>query len=237
MHYSVIPLLTGVRNPDQGIMTYQQGYGKPIWLPIYAFLVQGNGQNILIDTGLNEDEVFVPQKFTEETGLTAQPISDCLEDYGLATHDISVVINTHLHDDHCGNNELFTKATHYVQKKELEFCKNPHPLDHRYDTFFIEKIDFTTIEGTVEILPGITGELTPGHTPGMQTMTISTASGPVILPGFCSNEKNFPKNGHVVCPGVHYDAFLAYDNAQKIGAKEGTILPLHALSIAGKTYA
>ena len=33
MKYSIAPLLTGVRNPDQGIMTYQQGYGKPICCP------------------------------------------------------------------------------------------------------------------------------------------------------------------------------------------------------------
>ncbi len=33
MSYSITPLLTGVRNPDQGIMTYQQGYGTSIWTP------------------------------------------------------------------------------------------------------------------------------------------------------------------------------------------------------------
>ena len=52
MTYSITPLLTGVRNPDQGIMTYQKGYGKRIWLPIWAFLVQGAGHNILVILGL-----------------------------------------------------------------------------------------------------------------------------------------------------------------------------------------
>lgn len=236
MKYTIKPLLTGVRNPDQGIMTYQQGYGHPIWLPIYSLLVQGGGKNILIDTGLDEDEVIIPKGFAEETGLSVMTITECLEAHGLTPDDIDVVINTHLHDDHCGNNRLFTKAKHYVQKKEFEFCQNPHPLDHRYDTYFIEDVDFELVDGDAEILPGITVELTPGHTPGIQTVTIQTAKGPVILPGFCCNEKNFKAGGKVVCPGVHCDAFLAYDTAQKIGAKEGTILPMHGLSVATKTF-
>jgi glyoxylase-like metal-dependent hydrolase (beta-lactamase superfamily II) len=236
MTYTITPLLTGVRNPDQGIMTYQQGYGKPIWLPIYAFLVRGDGVNILIDTGLDEDEVIIPRGFAEETGLEVKTITECLEDHGLTPDDISLVINTHLHDDHCGNNGLFTKAQHIVQQKELDFCRHPHPLDHRYDTYFIEDVEFTTVDGKAEVRPGIRVELTPGHTPGIQTVTIDSADGPVIVPGFCCNEKNFQQSGKVVCPGVHCDAFLAYDTAQKVGAMEGTILPMHGLSIAGKTY-
>ncbi|NJB68880.1 glyoxylase-like metal-dependent hydrolase (beta-lactamase superfamily II) [Desulfobaculum xiamenense] len=236
MNYSITPLLTGVRNPDQGIMTYQRGYGQPIWLPIYALLVRGGGKNILIDTGLDEDEVIEPEAFVAETGLSVKTITECLAEHGLTPDDIDVVINTHLHDDHCGNNRLFTKATHYVQKKELEFCNNPHPLDHRYDTYFTEDVEFETVDGDAEILPGIRVELSPGHTPGIQTVIIQTEQGPVILPGFCCNEKNFPGNGKVVCPGVHYDAFVAYDTAQRIGAMEGTILPMHGLTTARMTF-
>lgn len=230
MTYTLVPLLTGVRNPDQGIMTYQQGYGKPIWLPIYSLLVRGGGRTILIDTGLDEDEVMEPAGFTEETGVEVTTLTQALAAEGVAPDDVDVVINTHLHDDHCGNNHLFARAEHFVQRIEYEFCKHPHPLDHRYDEYFIEDVDFTLLDGDAEPVPGIRCLLTPGHTPGIQTVIVPTASGDAILPGFCCNEKNFPDNGPAICPGVHSDAFAAYDTAQRVKAMDGTILPMHGLS-------
>ena len=100
MSYSITPLLTGVRNPDQGIMTYQQGYGTSIWLPIWAFLLQGQNRNILIDTGLDENELMTPAGFTEETGLEPKSILECLDELDLKPEDISIIIITHLHVDH-----------------------------------------------------------------------------------------------------------------------------------------
>ncbi|WP_461210298.1 N-acyl homoserine lactonase family protein [Desulfocurvus sp. DL9XJH121] len=236
MQYSVTPLLTGVRNPDQGIMTYQQGYGKPIWLPIYAFLVRGEGHTALIDTGLDEDEVMEPAGFTDETGMPVTTLSKALEAEGVAPEAVDTIINTHLHDDHCGNNKLFPNARHVVQKTEMEFLKNPHPLDHRYDEYFVEGLDFELLDGDAEPLPGIRCLPTPGHTPGIQTVVIPTASGDVIVPGFCCNEKNFPDNGPAICPGVHCDAFTAYDTAQRVKAMDGTILPMHGLTTAAMRF-
>jgi len=132
MSYSISPFLTSVRNPDQGIMTYQQGYGTSIWLPIWAFLVQGNNDNILIDTGLDENELMTPAGFSEETGLEPKSIVESLAELSLQPDDIDIVINTHLHDDHCGNNGLFTNAVFYAHKDEIAFCKNPHPLDQKW---------------------------------------------------------------------------------------------------------
>ena len=76
-------------------------------------------------------------------------------------------------------------------------------------------------------MPGIQCLLTPGHTPGCQTVIIPTAETDVIMPGFCCNEKNFPANGPAICPGVHFDAFQAYDNIQRIAAMQAVVLPVH----------
>ncbi len=232
MAYSIIPLLTGVRNPDQGIMTYQQGYGKRIWLPIWAFLIQGEGKNVLIDTGLDENELFVPETFEKETGLIAKSLVENLEDHGLTPDDIDVVVNTHLHDDHCGNNGLFTRAKFYVHSDELAFCKNPHPLDHRYDEYFIENIVFTTIEEQqFQVLPGLEVLHSPGHTTGCLSVLVDTGEGRVAITGFCCNAENFPENGPAVCPGVHIDAMAAWDSIQKIKEMGVKILPMHELHI------
>jgi len=232
MSYSITPLLTGVRNPDQGIMTYQQGYGTRIWLPIWSFLVQGENRNILVDTGLDENELIVPAGFTEETGLTPEPILACLQAHGLQAEDIDIVINTHLHDDHCGNNALFPKALFYAHREEIAFCKNPHPLDHRYDDYFIENISFQEIEGDREILPGLQLLHLPGHTVGILAVQVETGLGKTIITGFCCNARNFPANGPAVCPGVHTDALKAWDSIQKVKRSGAHIIPMHELEIA-----
>ena len=231
MSFSITPLLTGVRNPDQGIMTYQQGYGKRIWLPVWVFLVQNDEHNILVDTGLDENELFVPPQFTADTGLQAASLVDCLSREGLTPDDIDIVINTHLHDDHCGNNALFTKARFYTHKDEIDFCHNPHPLDHRYDEYFIEETSFTELPADGEIVPGVRVIYSPGHSIATLSVEIDTGEGPAIITGFCCNNENFPTHGPAICPGVHLDARAAWQSIQDIKARGTIILPMHELSL------
>jgi glyoxylase-like metal-dependent hydrolase (beta-lactamase superfamily II) len=239
MQFTITPLLVGVRNVDQGIMTYQRGYGKRIWLPMWAFLlraVDGEDCIALVDTGL--EDFVAPPEFAEDTGLTAQLLEDALAQQGLQVDDVDLVINTHLHDDHCGGNPLFEKTPIYVQKAEMEACLAPHPLDYRYEPEFVEDLNIQLVDGDTEIRPGLTLIATPGHTPGSQAVRVQTPSGPVVIAGMCCNEENFPENGPAVCPGVHCNAFQAYDAVQalKMMRDEGErILPLHELSLAGKT--
>ncbi len=238
MPYTITPLLTGLRTLDQGNMTYGQRYGKTIWLPIWIFLLRGEEKNILIDTGLDEDEVMPNAEFTAETGLEPKTITECLAGHGLAPEDIDVVINTHLHNDHCGNNPLFTNAAFYAQRSDWEFCKNPHPLDYRYDEDYIEGQEFTLLDGDAEILPGIRAVHVPGHTPGSMALFVDTQTGPAAITGFCCNAKNFPAAGPAVCPGVHLDAAAAYDSIQrfKLLAEESKarIIPMHELELTDR---
>lgn len=231
MNFRITPILTGVRNPDQGIMTYQQGYGTRIWLPIWSFLLEGQEKKILVDTGLDENELFTPAGFEEDTGMVPVSLAEGLAARGIEPERIDIVINTHLHDDHCGNNTLFSESTFYVHSGELRFCRNPHPLDHRYDDYFIEGIDFTEIDHDTELLPGL--ELLPvaGHTPGTLAVRVATDSGTAVITGFCCNGKNFPENGPAICPGVHTDAIAAWDSIQKVKAMGAVILPMHELHL------
>jgi len=231
MSYSITPLLTGVRNPDQGIMTYQQGYGTRIWLPIWSFLVRGEGHTILIDTGLDENELFPPVGFTEETGLVPRTLGECLQQQGITADEVDIVINTHLHDDHCGNNMLLTKARFYAHPEEIAFCLNPHPIDHRYDEYFIENIDFIEATDGMEIVPGIRVLHSPGHSVGCLSVAVDTVQGPAVITGFCCNNRNFPENGPAVCPGVHLDAIAAWESIQKIKRMGVKILPMHELTL------
>jgi len=121
--------------------------------------------------------------------------------------------------------------TYYTHKIELDFCKSPHPLDHRYDDYFIEGQEFVLVEDGQEIVSGVRVIHSPGHTLGCLSVQITTGEGLAVITGFCCNNENFPTNGPAVCPGVHLDAIAAWESIQKVKEMGGIILPMHDLGL------
>ena len=231
--YKIHPIVVGLNATDQGIMTYMRGYGQAIHIPIYVFYLEGGDQKILIDTGL--EDFMLPEGLEQELGLKAEYFEDGLARLGIKPEDIDIIIHTHLHNDHCENDALCPQAKVYAQQVEIDFMQQPHPLDHRYDPDYLEGAQVVAVEGEAEIAPGVKVIPTPGHTPGGQSVIVDTEdSGKVLITGFCCNEKNFPSAGPAVCPGVHSDAFAAWDTVNRVKAMldEGEIdliVPCHAL--------
>ncbi|MDI6854131.1 MAG: N-acyl homoserine lactonase family protein [Deltaproteobacteria bacterium] len=227
--YVIHPLVVGLNETDQGVMTYLKGYGKRIYLPIYVFYLEGGPEKILVDTGL--EQFMVPPGVAEELGLEILEFEDALAKYDLQPEDIDIIIHTHLHNDHCENDYKCTNARVFVQKKELEFFRNPHPIDHRYFPDLLDDVEVVTVEGDQEIVPGISVMLTPGHTPGGQSVVVSTKKGRAVITGFCCNDQNFPASGPIVPPGVHLDLIEAYDSVQRVKEAADILIPLHDLSV------
>jgi N-acyl homoserine lactone hydrolase len=95
---------------------------------------------------------------------------------------VAVVVNTHLHFDHCGGNRLFPGLPIHVQRRELADART---LD---DYTIREWVDFpgavyTEHEGEAEILPGVRLAPAPGHTEGHQIVVVETDEGLVVLGG------------------------------------------------------
>jgi N-acyl homoserine lactone hydrolase len=227
--YTIYPLVIGANETDQGIMTYQRGYGKRIWIPIYAFYLDGGDEKILVDTGL--EEFMVPDHVGEQYGLDILEFEEALQTVGVKPEDIDVIIHTHLHNDHCENDHLCTKAQIVVQKAEYEFFRNPHPIDHRYYPDLLDGLNVQLVEGDVAFRDGIDLIFTPGHTPGGQSVAVRTSAGKAIITGFCCNAANFPADAPVVASGVHIDAIAAYESAKKIREMADILIPLHDLAI------
>jgi glyoxylase-like metal-dependent hydrolase (beta-lactamase superfamily II) len=76
--------------------------------------------------------------------------------------------------------------------------------------------------------------LTPGHSPGGQSVLVDTSAGKALITGFCCNAENFPKGGGVICPGVHLDAVQAYESARRAREAADILIPLHDLSVGAK---
>ena len=227
--YVIHPLAVGINQTDQGIMTYQKGYGKRIWLPIYVFYLEGGDQKILVDTGM--EEFMVPPGAEEQTGLRIMEFEEALQTVNLKPDEVDIVIQTHLHNDHCENTYKCTNAKVYVQKTELDFFRSPHPIDHRYYSDLLDESEVVTVEGDREIVPGIRVLFTPGHTPGGQSVAVETKDGTAIITGFCCNQENFPSVGPVVTPGVHTDAIQAYESAQRVKEMADIIIPVHDIGV------
>ena len=88
--FVIHPLVVGINETDQGIMTYQKGYGKRIFLPIYVFYLEGGDQRILVDTGM--EEFMVPPQAEEQTGLQIMEFEEALTTVNLKPEDVDIVI-------------------------------------------------------------------------------------------------------------------------------------------------
>jgi glyoxylase-like metal-dependent hydrolase (beta-lactamase superfamily II) len=223
--YTIYPLAVGINETDQGVMTYLRDYGRRILLPIYAFYLEGGGRRILVDTGLSE--FVAPPGAEERLGFPILEFAEALATVGLAPESVDLIIHTHLHNDHCENDARCPNAKILVQRRELEFMRRPHPVDHRYDPDLLDGLEVATVEGDAEIAPGLRVIFSPGHTVGGQSVAVETAAGLAVITGFCCNARNFPPQGPAIAPGVHIDLIAAYDTIQKIRAAAGILIPIH----------
>ena len=227
--YTIYPLVVGINETDQGVMTYLRDYGKRILLPIYVFYLKGGDKNILVDTGL--EQFVVSDKIRKNCGLEIFEFEDALATLNLKPKDIDIIIHTHLHNDHCENDYKCSHADVYVQKAEYEFLKNPHPVDHRYYPDVLDDVNVIELEGDANISDGIDVIFTPGHSVGGQSVSVNTSKGKAIITGLCCNDKNFPLSGPAIAPGVHINVMEAYDSMQKLKKTADILIPLHDLSI------
>ncbi|HKM85030.1 MAG TPA: MBL fold metallo-hydrolase [Terriglobales bacterium] len=152
-----------------------------------SLLVRTGEKNILIETGIGNK---LPDKLVQ---IYKQPakLLDNLHAAGVAPEDIDIVINTHLHFDHCGWNTVrrgdqvvatFPNAKYYVQEQEWEHGRLQLERDAisymspNYDPL-IETGQMVLLNGDLELAPGISVKVFPGHTANMQAVIIESGGG------------------------------------------------------------
>ena len=236
MAYAIHPIVLGTKIFDKGMMTYQHDYGTPYTIPIYAWLLEGGEQVVLVDTG--EMHPVVSDDRERAIGGKIYTFEEGLRRFGLAPNDIDVVIHTHLHADHCENDFKCERARFYVHAKELETIANPHPLDYRYVEDFIFEIrdrgQIEVVRRDGEILPGIRVVHTPAHTPGGMTVLVDTDAGATAITGFCVIQENLnppqqvrAMEMEVIPPGTSVNTYEAYDILCRVKAMADRVIPLH----------
>ena len=113
-----------------------------------------------------------------------------------------MVIASHFHYDHIGGLRFFRNAKVYVQNNELRAARHPDMGMDRVlrKQYFDHPLDFETVMGDTEIVPGVWVLQTYGHTPGHQSLLVELPSGPMIFSGDAIHvwenaEKERPFNG------------------------------------------
>jgi glyoxylase-like metal-dependent hydrolase (beta-lactamase superfamily II) len=151
-----------------------------------SLLIRTGKQNVLVETGMGNK---LSERMIKFYGQPAQLLTN-LAVSGIAPEDIDVVINTHLHFDHCGWNTVrdkngkivptFPRAKYYAPEGEWQYARKPSERDSisyipdNYDPL-VQSGQMTLLKGGEEIVPGISVKTFSGHTAHMQAVIVESA--------------------------------------------------------------
>ena len=149
-----------------------------------SLLVRTGDKTLLIETGIGNK---LPGRMVKIYGQPSELLNN-LSAVGVSPEEIDIVINTHLHFDHCGWNTqrqgdkivaTFPKAQYYVQQGEWQHARQQHERDavsyisDNYDPL-VANGQMHLLKGDQEVIPGVSVQIFPGHTENMQAVIIKS---------------------------------------------------------------
>lgn len=212
-----LPVFMGTMPVDGGTMfgeipksvwskLHSVDHNNNIELAINSLLIITNEKKILIDTGLGSKELHKSEKNIDSK---AQPIdikTALKNNFGISPEEVTDVILTHLHYDHCGGSTTkvrsdiipsFPNAKYHIQQKQWDWALNPSEKDE--DSFnpddFLPLAKSDNLElhnGNYELYDFLEIFTVDGHTPGQQLVKINNGRNTLL---FCADL--FPLKSHL----------------------------------------
>jgi len=213
---------------------------QPIELPTSYFLIEHEKGYVLFDTGHNLDTVKDLQNAVPEIIYNAfRPdayeegfVLNALKKAGVKPEQITHVVCSHLHFDHCGGMGFFPNATYVVQKEELAYANNPDPFMQLvyYKEDFNKGLNWMVLDGWNDNRYDLFDDgkiiiyFTPGHTPGHQSLLLNMEeSGPMMLTSdacYTADNLNELKLSGLACDNSAYVKNLKmFQDMRKRGVK------------------
>ena len=155
----------------------ETGTGSPRVEPCLGYLVEHAEGLLLVDTGMGAhpdvDAHYRPRR---------RPLAAALHDVGAGVDDLTLVVNCHLHFDHCGGNPELVRTPVVVQRAELAAARATpdYTLPGLVDP---PGLRYEVLDGEAEVLPGVLVVPTPGHTAGHQSLLVQRPDGVVVVAG------------------------------------------------------
>ena len=135
-------------------------------------------------------------------------MADALAQHGIDERDVVAVVNSHLHFDHCGQNEFFNqrRVPIYVGADETEAAAAFGYTVPEWAA--IPEDTLRVVHGDEVLVDGVTVIETIGHTPGHRSLMVETVDGRVIVAGQCAYDIDALTNGRVAMDNVHDESFV-----------------------------
>lgn len=185
-------------------------------MALRVMLIEGDGKKILVDTGMGEKydvKTRTIYNYDSPDGTLVQALAAA----GVTPEEITDVIQTHLHFDHCGGavtltadgkyEPTFPKAIYHTQKDNLAWANNPTEKDRasylKHDWEILSASGMIhEVDGPGELFPGLHLHIFNGHTKAQQLPQITDGKQHLF---FCADL--FPTKTHINVPYI-----MGYDN-------------------------
>ena len=171
---------TQIRRLDLGYFVRpasETGGPEPRVEPVLAYLVRHGRGTLLFDTGIGHAGPETEAHYRPRR----RDLRDALSAAGVDLADVSLVVNSHLHFDHCGGNPLLPGTPVLVQGVELATARSGgYTADELVD---FPGATYEELDGEAEVWPGVWIVPTPGHTAGHQSLIVRQPDGTVVLAG------------------------------------------------------
>jgi len=191
--------------------------GQPYEAALKPLLIQTHQENILVDTGIGELPEAYRKFYTVRRG-PEQNLKAQLAQHGLKPEDIHVVVNTHLHFDHCGNNILFPSAKFIVQADEFRYAQKPDRFQEAgyiKELFDIKK-DYQLVRGEYRVNDDVLVLPTPGHSIGHQSVIVTDGEKKYVYCGDAAPIRECLERRNI--PGVLYSPHEALKSIDRLRA-------------------
>ncbi len=147
--------------------------------PVYGFAIHHPDGVIVVDTGIGFGNTMIDAMYTHESVRLPEELNR----FQIDEREVALIVNSHLHFDHCGQNQTLS-APIVVQQTELDAVES-EPFYTVPEWADIPDHRARVLCGDSDIADGIRIIHTPGHTPGHQAVVISSVNECVVIAAQC----------------------------------------------------